>query len=75
MTDGIHGFIVPIRSSEAIADKLTWAMEHRPELAQMGEAAGLQARLFTWERFRAGVREAYKKMVYPEPVEAQTHFV
>jgi glycosyltransferase involved in cell wall biosynthesis len=63
ITDGKHGFIVPIRSSEKIAEHLSWALDHRAELASMGEAAALQARLFTWERFRCGVREAYMKMV------------
>jgi glycosyltransferase involved in cell wall biosynthesis len=61
--NGKHGFIVPIRDSERIAEHLAWGMDHRADLASMGEAAALQARLFTWERFRSGVREAYKKMV------------
>jgi glycosyltransferase involved in cell wall biosynthesis len=63
MIDGKQGFIVPIRDSEKIVERLAWAMDHRAELASMGEAAALQARLFTWERFRSGVREAYRKMV------------
>lgn len=61
--DGKHGFIVPIRSHEAIAEKLQWGIDHRAELAEMGQAAAEQARTFTWERFRAGVREAYYNMV------------
>jgi glycosyltransferase involved in cell wall biosynthesis len=63
MMDGKHGFIVPIRDSEKIVEHLSWAVDHRAELASMGEAAALQARLFTWERFRSGVRDAYRKMV------------
>jgi glycosyltransferase involved in cell wall biosynthesis len=63
IVDRKQGFIVPIRDSERIVERLAWAMDHRSELASMGGAAALQARLFTWERFRSGVREAYKKMV------------
>jgi glycosyltransferase involved in cell wall biosynthesis len=63
IVDGKHGFIVPIRDSERIAERLAWAIDRRTELASMGEAAALQARLFTWERFRSGVRQAYRKMV------------
>ena len=63
MVDGKHGFIVPIRDSEAIVEKLAWGMDNRAELAAMGEAAAKQARRFTWARFRAGVRDAYKKMI------------
>lgn len=61
--DGEQGFIVPIRDSEAVAERLAWGMEHRSELFEMGQAAAEQARLFTWKRFRAGFREAYKEMV------------
>ena len=64
---GQHGFIVPIRDAEAIAERLEWGIAHRDELAAMGDAAARQARLFTWERFRAGVREAYKNMVASHP--------
>lgn len=63
MNDGVHGFIVPIRDSEAIADRLSWGIDNRTELAAMGEAAGDQARCFTWERFRNGVRKAYEEML------------
>ena len=63
MLDGKHGFIVPIRDPNAIAEKLAWALDHRSELVTMGEAAAVQASLFTWERFRERIREAYKSMV------------
>jgi glycosyltransferase involved in cell wall biosynthesis len=63
MVDGRHGFIVPIRDSKAVAEKLAWGVENRAELAEMGRAAASQARLFTWERFRAGIRNAYARMI------------
>ena len=62
--EGEHGFIVPIRMAEAIAEKLAWGLSHRADLAAMGEQAAMQAELFTWDRFRRGVREAYQKMLY-----------
>lgn len=63
ITEGVHGFLVPIRDPEAIAERLSWGIDNRAELAAMGEAAGEQARRFTWEQFRVGVREAYKEML------------
>jgi glycosyltransferase involved in cell wall biosynthesis len=62
---GAQGFLIPIRSTEAIAERLIWGMDHRDELAAMGEAAAARARLFTWERFKVGIREAYYQMVAP----------
>lgn len=61
--DGIDGFIVPIRNATAIADKLTWGLEHRQALANMGIAAAERARQFTWQRFRTGIQLAYGKML------------
>lgn len=63
MADGVHGFIVPIRDAESIAEKIGWGIDHRDELAGMGEAAAAQSKLFTWERFRLGIRDAYQNML------------
>jgi len=63
MVDGRHGFIVPIRDTHALAEKLDWCIRHRQELAEMGDAAANQAKTFTWARFRERIREAYKDMV------------
>ncbi|MEW6125926.1 MAG: glycosyltransferase family 4 protein [Acidobacteriota bacterium] len=61
--DGQQGFIVPIRNAEAIADKLSWAIENREAAAAMGEAAARRARTLSWENFRARIRDTYKKMI------------
>lgn len=63
ISEAHHGFIVPIRDPAMIAEKLAWGIDNRLALAEMGHAAAGQARLFTWERFRADVREAYRRMV------------
>ena len=62
LTEGQDGFIVPIRDARAIAEKLEWGISHRDELAAMGERAADTAALFTWERFRQGIRQAYAQM-------------
>jgi glycosyltransferase involved in cell wall biosynthesis len=64
MRNDEHGFIVPIRDAVSLADRLTWSMEHREELAEMGRAASQQAATFTWARFRAGIRDAYQCMLH-----------
>ncbi len=76
LVNGKHGFIVPIRNSEALAAKISWGRAHRADLYQMGLAAASRARLFTWERFRRGIVSAYTQMAEhqaslktsPEPV-------
>lgn len=63
ITEEDHGFIVPIRDARAIAQKLEWGIENREELAFMGDKAASQAALFTWEKFRAGIRDSYTQML------------
>lgn len=63
IVDGKHGFIIPIRDSEIIAEKLEWAMHNRELLYEMGILASNQACQFTWARFRRKVREAYQEML------------
>ena len=63
LTEGEEGFIVPIRDAQAIAEKLRWGLDNRAELAAMGDKAAARAGEFTWEKFRAGVRAAYARML------------
>jgi alpha-maltose-1-phosphate synthase len=51
MTDGRDGFIVPIRSPDAIADRLARLAEDRDLLAAMSAAALETARRNPWERY------------------------
>jgi glycosyltransferase involved in cell wall biosynthesis len=67
LNEGVDGFIVPIRDSDAIAARLDWALLHRAALADMGRLAASRAREFSWERFRHGVREAYMAMLRDVP--------
>jgi glycosyltransferase involved in cell wall biosynthesis len=52
ITDGIEGFIVPIRDVEALKEKLEWCYCHPQELAEMGRAARRKAEQFTWKQYR-----------------------
>lgn len=52
ITDGVEGFIVPIRDVEALKEKLEWCYRHPVELAEMGHAARRKAEQLTWEVYR-----------------------
>ena len=54
--DGVDGLLVPIRSTDAIEEKISWAIQNRASLREMGRRASLKIRHFTWENFRAGIR-------------------
>lgn len=50
--DGVDGFLVPIRSSEAIEETLALLIRDRVRLAAMQEAARRKALAYTWENYR-----------------------
>jgi alpha-maltose-1-phosphate synthase len=62
MTDGEHGFIVPIRSAQTIAEKLLWLQSNAEAAEQMGQRAAEKSAAFTWgdygRQLAAKVREA-----------------
>ncbi|BAU63908.1 putative glycosyl transferase [Stanieria sp. NIES-3757] len=52
ITDGVEGFIIPIRDVEALKEKLEWCYKHPEELAEMGKAARRKAEQLTWDLYR-----------------------
>lgn len=51
VADGTAGFLVPIRSPEAIAEKLAFLADHRAALSEMKRAAYEKAAALTWEAY------------------------
>jgi len=52
ITNGVEGFIIPIRDINAIKEKLEWCYSHPTELAKMGIAARNRAEQLNWQRYR-----------------------
>jgi len=51
ITDGVDGFIVPIRDADAIADRLSYLNDHPDERLRMGLAARRCAEDFSWGHY------------------------
>ncbi|GGF11335.1 hypothetical protein GCM10011383_23180 [Hymenobacter cavernae] len=49
--EGVTGFLVPIRSPEAIAEKIEWFLDNRSAIPEMGRFAQLHAARYTWESY------------------------
>lgn len=58
--DGEQGYVVPIRDSEAIREKLLYLYEHSDHRAEMGRAAAACASRMTWERYGEGAVSIYR---------------
>ncbi len=52
LTDGVDGFIIPIRNVEALKETLEWCYLHPAELAEMGQAARRKAEQLNWALYR-----------------------
>lgn len=61
--DGTDGFIIPIRSSPAIAEKLTLLAADRDRLVAMKEAARRKAAQHGWEHYRARIAVLAREVI------------
>jgi glycosyltransferase involved in cell wall biosynthesis len=68
--EGRTGFLVPIRSPEAIAEKVAWFADNRAALPAMREAAQRKAAGYTWEKYGARVSAAVRHVLGQEVLAA-----
>ncbi len=62
--EGKSGFIIPIRSVDALKEKLTYLYEHPAERAAMGKAAAAKmAHGFTWDDYGERMVGEYRKLL------------
>jgi glycosyltransferase involved in cell wall biosynthesis len=61
VSDGVEGFVVPIMSAAAIADRLAWCHEHRHLLKEMGQAAMRRVRSRTWDDIAIDMVHAFER--------------
>ncbi|MDW8465876.1 MAG: glycosyltransferase family 4 protein [Chloroherpetonaceae bacterium] len=59
--NGIDGFVVPIRSVEALKEKILLLYENEKLRREMGKSAAEHVKQFTWENYRRKLREFYCK--------------
>lgn len=53
--EGKTGFLVPIRSPQSIADKITWFLQNRKETAEMGIQAKAHASKYNWTAYASKI--------------------
>lgn len=63
ITDGVEGFIVPIRDADALQEKLEWCYQNPEKLASMGVAARSRAERLTWKNYRQRLLEEVEKLL------------
>jgi glycosyltransferase involved in cell wall biosynthesis len=61
--EGETGFLIPIRSPEAIADRLLWFLENRSAIDSMGQKAQNHAEKYSWDAYGNGITKAIKGII------------
>jgi glycosyltransferase involved in cell wall biosynthesis len=62
ISDGREGFVVPIRDSEAIADRLCFLYENPDRRVAMGAAAATRARTLDWNNYQTVCGKFYDSL-------------
>jgi len=70
LDDGVEGFIVPIRSADALAEKLDLLRANRALIREMGEKAAARAATFTWENYERQLASSVAKACQTAPGKA-----
>ena len=65
IVDGESGFLIPIRSPQAIAEKINWCAANRALLGGMGIAARKRAAEFTWRAYGESIVSAVRALTCP----------
>ena len=60
--DGRQGFVVPIRDSQAIYERLTFLRDNAYSCRDMGLCAAAQARELSWERYGRAAVELHRRV-------------
>jgi glycosyltransferase involved in cell wall biosynthesis len=61
--EGVTGFLVPIRSPQAIAEKISWCIANRSRISGMGIAAQERASRLTWRAYGETVVTAIRELI------------
>ena len=56
--EGKTGFMVPVRSPEKLAEKISWFLDNRLQIAEMGKMAQQHAASYTWKGYGKNVIDA-----------------
>ncbi len=64
IVNGETGFLIPIRSPQAIAERITWFTSNRDQIAGMGIAAQTRARELTWRGYGEKVVAALRELIH-----------
>jgi glycosyltransferase involved in cell wall biosynthesis len=64
ITEGFDGFIIPLRDSQGLAEKILWCSNNRSLLRKMSKNARKKAEFYSWESYQATLVNTIKKAYF-----------
>jgi glycosyltransferase involved in cell wall biosynthesis len=61
--DEIHGFVVPIRNANILAEKILWCYQNQEKAQEMGNRAQCKVQEFTWDTYGEKIFDTYKRIL------------
>lgn len=61
--DGEDGFIIPIRDTESLEEKLLFFYKHRDSAREMGQTARKNISAYTWEQYEHSLIQTYHRLL------------
>jgi glycosyltransferase involved in cell wall biosynthesis len=61
--DGEDGFIIPIRDTESLKEKLLFFYKHRDSAREMGQTARKNISAYTWEQYEHSLIQTYHRLL------------
>jgi glycosyltransferase involved in cell wall biosynthesis len=61
--NGKEGYIIPIRNSDILAEKILWCYKNRDAAKNMGNLGQVKVKNFTWDVYGQKVFEVYKSIL------------
>ena len=58
--EGVNGFLIPIRDTEALKEKIQYLYTHPDEKRKISKAARITAEKFTWKRYQDNLLDVIK---------------
>lgn len=66
VTDGVDGFIIPIRDPDAISEKIRYFYDNPGEIKRMGDNARLKSLDYSWDKFEERYKMFWTKLYSEE---------
>ena len=57
VTEGVDGFVLPVRATDLLEERLLWCFQNQEQLSKMGQAARATAEKLSWAKYEKSLQD------------------